>query len=296
MNLPPIKAHRRDPYNLAEDKYSRSVPLFGMYCGVLILCRYYYLQHSFKIMYYIFIISFFASAQCFVCSRFSNYYNTSQFTYQKPTFLPFWAILFFLDSLFAYHQHISLVVVSYKTAYIRSLLYSTALFSFSMSLICLSIKISLLNTSNIRRGIIGIIQRIFIFLRALGVNYIWINFLKQDLKSIYPIIVYMGLKGFMMLYLFSDFYTSVKQYVDNGNKLLKIAKPKVCPSYCPVCFEEKYSEPIELDCSHVVCFDCLMQCAAKKALCPICRAPFHIPVQIEMYNGQIPLLFLLSAF
>ena len=296
MNLPQIKAHKRDPYNLAEDKYSRSLPLFGMYCGVLVLCRYYYLQHSFTVMYYIFIITFFVAAQYYNSSRFSNYYNTSEYTYKKPSFLFIWFILFLLDSLFAYEQYDIITVNSYQTAYLCSLLYSTALFSLSMSIICLFIKISLFNTSNIRKGLIGIMQRLFIFIRSVGVNKIWIEFLKKDFQTMYPIIIYIGLKGFMMLYMFSDFFTAIKQYFDNKDKLLKRAIPEKHPKRCPVCFEEEYSEPIELDCTHVVCFNCLMQCAAKKALCPMCRTPFRIPVQIEMYNGQIPLLFLLSAF
>ena len=121
------------------------------------------------------IILFFYASQNYNCSRFARYYDTSDFTYQNPALLFLWSVLYIIDSYLAYNEAKAIVVHSHRTAYLRSILFSVHLFSLSMSIICLLIKIGILKPSNIRKGLIAVIQRVFILLRSIEITKIWYN-------------------------------------------------------------------------------------------------------------------------
>ena len=73
----------------------------------------------------------------------------------------------------------------------------------------------------------------------------------------------------MTMYLLVDFYSTLTDYFNNYRKLLIDAPKEKIPNFCPICYDDCI-EAIELPCSHIVCYKCLMRCASIKALCPMC--------------------------
>jgi SNF2 family DNA or RNA helicase len=47
-------------------------------------------------------------------------------------------------------------------------------------------------------------------------------------------------------------------------------------SQCPVCFDERMTEPTSLDCGHVFCKQCVVNSLQIKGACPVCRAPAEL--------------------
>lgn len=286
------RTSKRKPYWLANDKYSRAVPLFTIICFVTVAFNYISenLIHSLGI---IAVVGLFYLHQLFRSNLFSRYLTTSDFTYKKPAFLLVSSILFLANWYVANEGADMIHPDTYSSAYIKSLLKSTALFSLSMSIQCLFVKIGIFRPPVIRMGIIGVMQRVFIIARTHKVNMIWINFL-TNYSSSKNGKIFCLIKGSMMIYLVYDFHVTIRDFFNNRNKLLVHANEEDAGETCDVCFDEM-KEPIILKCEHIFCYNCLIRCAETKAVCPMCREPFTIPTKVEMSNGEIPFMFLMVS-
>jgi hypothetical protein len=292
MNQRGTTASKKKPNWFLNDNYSRTVPLFTITC-LLIVVNNYIVKNLMHFIAISSVIVFFYVHQYFRANLFTNYFTSSKFTYQKPPFLLLSSILFFINYEIANMWSDSICSNSYKNAYTKSLLKSTALFSLSMFAQCLFIKIGIFRPQLIRMGVIGVMQRVFIAIRSHCVNTIWVEFLKKYSSPRHGT-VFGLIKGSMMLYLLFDFYKTLFDFIHNRKKLLVSENGVEADVTCAVCFEGM-KEPILLQCGHTFCYSCLVRCAETKVLCPMCREPFIIPTKVEMSNGEISFMFLMAS-
>jgi len=284
---------KRNPW-VINDKYSRSLPLYTVFVFLIVFGRTFH--DNYRIYLPLFGVTTFGFfTQMCVSQTLEEKLEKGVDTRKLVNPKPMMGILALFVSIYSFYVTKSIEMLSFSLTYIRSLHLSATIFIFSTLLQNFMLNLHMVSINEIRRGLIGIFQRFFVFIRTIGVFNIWFRYMVSKYGEYSaPLIMYCIIKSFMIAYLVMDHIKVIKVYKDNGSKVLLDATNVPASTICAVCLET-ITEPIELSCGHSFCYGCLIQCASIRKLCPMCRAPFVSPDNIEMADGYISIALLLCS-
>jgi hypothetical protein len=190
-------------------------------------------------------------------------------------------------------------------SYLFALSISVVTFSFGSAVRAAMIALRLVSFHSMRRGFFGLIQRVFIIARNLFILPVWLAYFGQsNCNSFLDIITqqktfigacYVVLKCFVQLWLLWDLGTALRDYTLNPTPICSAVTTEEVNDDCPVC-QDRPTNPVQLPCGHIFCYDCIARWLSTKGSCPLCRADICEPKGIEFGDGSVPWITLFSAF
>lgn len=184
--------------------------------------------------------------------------------------------------------------------YSQSIIKSVMFFSLAAAVRSFGLAFRHPNEKLIRRGLLGIIQRILIFCRDIYLFSIWIPFLSDEGKHKYHVVLYVIGKIGGIIYLVYDtpngsFIEVVKLFIINKNLLLIDAPSSKEKKNCKIC-DEPMDEPVILPCNHICCYKCAFGWISNHRSCLFCREPVSTPYYIDLSDGKLPFAVILFPF
>lgn len=234
--------------------------------------------------------------------------NSSSVYFDTPYYLIPWGLAILIISISSlilqYFHEIKQgdLYLTYTSSFISSMI----IFTFATSLKCFLIGGKIVSFKYIRRGFFGVFQRFFILLRGIISSYSWFCYfcniwpVPRIVSFIYSpktvgFYFYIVMKCVILMYLLWDFAFSIQNYRANSIVAVTPASAEKVLYDCIICLNAP-TEPVELSCHHIFCYECAMRWLSLHPTCPMCVQPIAEQKYIEFSNGYVPISALLSVF
>ena len=295
-----------------EGAFSRNYTMFGLLVVVLFCLIWLTDIYDAAILIFLLLVIFFFSEHFFT-HKIGNILNDPEydFPFTKTTTLLKCAFYTFLStlSLLSFLGYFNLTIQSFSpislvSSYIRSLLISLSIFFVLLALKSFLIGLRLVSPLDIKRGLFAMFHRISVFIRALLVTPIWLNFFSdsQNAKLI-PIIksqdfnickMYLIAKAVFFAELIWDFDVVRYTFYLSYQKLFMKFINGNCKE-CGIC-KKVSNYQIDLKCGHSFCPECIEAEFKVRPFCPVCdKSPIDEP-KIAFYDGTVSLSSIFCCF
>lgn len=218
---------------------------------------------------------------------------------------------------------------SFISHYLYCIATSLIIFLYDSSLKCFLLCMGIVNFKMIRRGFFGIIQRFFVICRGFLMIPFWMGYLQSRakiteyainanvnitqnnsfdskfafnvheiffIKKDFSVMIYLLLKGVLILWLLQDIASSFEDYKLNKQAVLSpISDISKCNYKCIICYETQ-EDPVALRCGHIFCYKCIKRWISDHSTCPLCRSQFVDFRYIEFSDGNFPPSVLFLVF
>ena len=261
--------------------------------------------------------------------------SSSYFT-NTPNWIWIYAIILISASIIGFiilHKLKGALDMTFPVRYLFSLILSTLIFLICAALKCIVLLSGLISVKMMKRGFFGIMQRLFIIIRAIALIPLWMPYFAMCLipdqpvapinstvnasefsvapmnqtmifgiheimscQKNFPTLAYLLAKSFLQLWLLFDFAFSIDDYAKNKRAFLRsITDEKEIAYDCVICTCPP-EEPVALKCNHIFCKKCIARWMAENSTCPICRTPTIELKLIEFYDGKMPMSVIFLGF
>ena len=176
-------------------------------------------------------------------------------------------------------------------AYLRCLLKSCSALNAAAAVKCFLLGLNVTDLRALRRGLFGVIERLFLIARTILVSTDWMGLLKGS-KAI-GATIFWCFRLFFGVWLLIDLSRAVYAFAKTATPVYTRAVPTddnclIC--YCP------YENPVALRCGHVFCQPCIDTWLRNRRTCPHCNKPAVTACDVEFKDGSFPVAALLACF
>ncbi|PIK56932.1 putative RING finger and transmembrane domain-containing protein 1 [Apostichopus japonicus] len=209
--------------------------------------------------------------------------------HRRAPMLALMLIMLFFSSFFVYYvfedQELYKCLIfqqpKFQTFDLWTVLWCTGITDYILKYITISIKcvIGLLPHAAISvkrkgRAFLTVEQASQLF-RILPPIPLWVTYFNQDVEETYIAayiftIAYVLSKAYVFYVRFTSMVVAIKQLLSEVQYGVAATKDQIGDS-CPIC-QDDYTNPIQLNCKHVFCEDCVGLWFDRERTCPMCRA------------------------
>lgn len=177
--------------------------------------------------------------------------------------------------------------------YLRCFLKSTLILNAAAALKCVLLGFGVADLRALRRGLFGVIERMFLIARTLLVSCDWTSYLHRAGKSRESSIFWF-IRFFFLVSLLEDLCVATHAFAMLSTPIYTRVTPPDNEN-CPICCCS-YENPVALRCGHVFCQACIDRWLCNGRTCPTCTQPVVTAQEVEFKDGSFPVEALLTCF
>lgn len=188
---------------------------------------------------------------------------------------------------------IDIVELDLCSTYLMTVFISCVVFGIAGAIKSFVFGLRWVSVNTIKRGLFGIIQRLFISVRNFITIPIWFQYFcshqTDRIGSIYLFATFM-----MQIWWMAHFCASIYSFVILGSPVLQDAVI-TGDEECVICMCE-IRDPVSVKCGHVFCRACVKAWLQKHRTCPMCNTHVNRNVHMQCADGSYPISVLFSSF
>ena len=173
--------------------------------------------------------------------------------------------------------------------YMREFVKSCIFLNLAAAVKCFLLGWGITDLRTLRRGLFGLIERVFLLTRAVVLTFDWTEVLRS-----FALTTYLGIKLVFMILLLGDFWGASYAFAKAATPVYTRTTP-LDDEDCPICYCPP-ENAVALRCNHVFCQLCIDQWLVSHRTCPKCNRIAVTAQEIEFKDGSFPSAALLACF